>query len=288
MAFDFNSATDNNEIIVLVESVAGVKLSQEERALFVSMLQNIGSTDPTVIAAAIKNAASRVVKKPLSDAAISAIDNGLKKRSEQSQARSNKWAALKDESDDKAQSLNTKSGSKPIQWQEKLPAAEFTKETATLIIAKAEEKLSLPLDKMKREQVVNGFLKGLKPEQSPINIANMALLGVANAAFAGCISVVVLHSWGNPYGIADINREHGLTAIDQVNRNAAMRDAVLDILRNREVEPQFMEGIRKQLGAPELDSGASGSGKSSAPKLTAFQSPLEAMRNPFGTPTDAE
>ena len=113
------------------------------------------------------------------------------------------------------------------------------------------------LNDKERQTAVNYYQKNVNPNDSPINKANVALLGVLSVGVAGGIRPIVLQSWGNLLNAPNYNPYHGLSAggsaADQAERINLSRpfaleaQAVLNVIHISNVDHSKIAQI---IGAP--------------------------------------
>lgn len=116
-----------------------------------------------------------------------------------------------------------------------------------------EKKIKKTLDKDQKDKAENYYNKHTKKGDSPLDKANVALLGVVSVGVAGGIRPVVLQNWGNLLNVPDVNPFHGDSILDQGNKIDFQKGdslglesrAILNIINTGNIDTSFMQKVEK-------------------------------------------
>ena len=152
------------------------------------------------------------------------------------------------------------------------------------------KKIKRELTEKERQKAVEDYQKNVKPNDSPIAKANVALLGVLSVGIAGGIQPTVRQSWGNLLNVPNYNPYHGLSAggssSDQAERINLSRpfalelQAILNVIHISNVDHSKIEKIMNSPAvtpAPQADEKPVGIDTKSTPIP---------IPTPFGNPLD--
>ena len=172
-------------------------------------------------------------------------------------------------------------------------------ERIILIIREAEKKL-FGLKKIRREltdkeryKAAQYYQNNIKPNDSPVDKANVSLLGVLSVGIAGGIPPTVRQSWGNLLNAPGYNPYHGESgggaAIDQAERINLGRGnfdleqkAIINAIQNYSVNQPLLESLMNmQLKNQSLEQSATTNTQTSSTP-TPVLSPLKNPYDPFG------
>jgi hypothetical protein len=219
---------EGTDVINLVESVAGVKLTEEQKKNLTNELKNSVTKDPAQAVKDIASTVEKIAKLSLSSTQLESLGTGLKSSADaraQAKTRKSKWEVLHEEAE-RAEKTSVKIPGTPtknnqaelISKKIETPKTLLSKDSLEIIVNKAGEKLKLPLNDAQKKSAMDFINNNLKPGESPVEKANIALLGVISAYFTTGLKSIVLVDRGNAYGIIDYNPQHGLSTLDQPNR----------------------------------------------------------------------
>lgn len=220
------------ELLDIIEKELGISFSPEEQKKLSEFLKSNPNADPESIMAAI----IALIEKKLHAKLSLEKSKKLKDRCRQAKlliAREKVSPSLR----------------KVVEPTEKV-----------ILIIRAIERKLFGLKKIKREltekerqKAVEYYQKNVNPNDSPIDKANVGLLGVLSVGIAGGIQPTVRQSWGNLLNVPNYNPYHGLSAggsaSDQAERINLSRpfaleaQAILNVIRIANVDHSKIEKI---------------------------------------------
>lgn len=166
------------------------------------------------------------------------------------------------------------------------PQPELGDKEIERIIDAAEKKLGKKLNPKQRHGAREYFRKNAKLESDVLAKANTALLGVLLVGVTGAVRPVVLQSFGNLLGVADMNPYHGLSdaqsTIGEANKIGraytasppGLERAILNVLRAGNIDADALDRVLVGAAASNAKEAAGTvENQVSAPKLTPMRPP---------------